>query len=150
MKGSFVCLHVLNPQLEWAGRGLTNPSQTIQQPSTWSSVFVYVCVQQDHVSLCEATVWFFLWLLSETEVKPGYGGIVPPLFLVQSPVCVWGRVWHLPQILVLAAERPLLREAAKNCNNQLIVTQLISVGLFSWDYWSLSLSGVFYLLIYGW
>lgn len=48
----------------------------------------------------------FLWLSSDTGVTPGYGGIVPPRFLGQRPVCASERVWHLHQIFVLAAGRP--------------------------------------------
>ena len=66
----------------------------IRRSSTWSSVFVCVCARACLYVWVHCPV--FLRLLSDTRVTSGYGGIVPPRFPVQSPVCVGERVWHLP------------------------------------------------------
>lgn len=128
---SLKCLwiHVLNPHLGWLGRGLTNPSQTLitqRQIAEGcysvvkhmiSTLCLCVCMS---AFVCARPLSLFLWLLSDTGVTPGYGCIVPPRFLAQSLMCVWERAWHLPQIFVLAAGRPLSRVIVKRSIDQLI------------------------------
>lgn len=77
-------------------------------------------------------------LLSNSPATPmcGRGYIRPwdlcstPVFPIQSSVCAWGRARHLLQILALAAEHPLLRDAVKGCADRRGQSQ-ISVPLRS-------------------
>lgn len=79
-----------------------------------------MCVHK-HISAAEATVWLFS---SDSSPRPRLRQAVEPLFrlapLYKALCVLWGRVWLVPQILALAAERPLLRDRVRGCYDQLM------------------------------
>lgn len=79
-----------------------------------------MCVHK-HINTAEATVWLFS---SDSSPRPRLQQAAEPLFRLAPPykaLCVlWGRVWLVPQILALAAERPPLRDRVRGCYDQLM------------------------------